>query len=174
MRTFILMFYINLMIGCYTKNLGPQGDVVGNGGDGITGYWKLSKYEVRGKSASLLDASEKQFLVTKSGYMDHDSARVYFYRKGIDYRVFSFYDAAIDSTDRYLGVLYNYDYSKKTKQSAFYYRMNETIGFLAVIDRDISAGITTKLKLSNIMKSATYKPELDSLRYTYEPTEKFR
>lgn len=173
MRTFILMFYINLMIGCYSKNLGPKGDVIGNGGDGLTGYWKLSGYKIKGKPASPFNVPEKFFLTTKAGHMDHDSAKVYFYRAGVDYRVFSFYNADIDSTDRYLGVLHNYEYNRKTKQSAFYYRMDETVGFLAVIDQDVNAGITTRLKLSGLMKSATYKPELDSVRFIYLPTSKF-
>ena len=161
------------MIGCYPKNLGPQGDVIGNGGDGLTGYWKMSKYEVKGKSVSLLAVPDKLFLITRSGYMAHDSSKVYFYRAGTDYRVFTFHNKDIDSTGRFIGVLYNYDFNKKTKQSAFYYRMDESVGFLAIIDQDIAAGITTKLKLSGLMKSATYKPELDSLRFIYEPTEKF-
>lgn len=172
MRTFILMFYINLMIGCY-QNVGPQGNVVGNGGDGLTGYWKISKYEVRGKSVPITSAPNMFFLKTAMRRMDHDSIKTPFYKQGTSFDVFLFYNSNGDSTSRYLGVLHDYSQHKKTKQSAFFYRMDETSGFLAVIDQDITAGLTTKIRLSGILKSTTYKVELDSLRYFYEPTGKF-
>ncbi|MCF2494956.1 hypothetical protein [Dyadobacter chenhuakuii] len=173
MRTFILILCINLMIGCHPKNLGPRGDVIGNGGDGITGYWKMTKYEVKGRDMPLDNVSQMSFLKTQIGFMQTDSLKTPFYKQGTGYRIFSFYDVNMDSTSRYLGILYDYWYNKKTKQSAFYYRMDETNGFLAVIDQDVTAGLTTKIKLSNLMKSTVYKPELDTLGYTYEPTAKF-
>ena len=53
------MFYINLMIGCYQKNLGPKGSVVQNGTEG---YWKATDYKVRGKSADLVAISDSILL----------------------------------------------------------------------------------------------------------------
>ena len=172
MRTFILMFYINLMIGCYQQNLGPKGNVVKNGSEG---YWKLTGYKVKNKPAGISSIPNRFLLETQQRVMQKDSMEVPIYENGMPYITFSFYDAAQDNASSLQAVQYDHEYNKRTQQSLFWYRIDQESGFIAILDVKPGGDMeTTRIQLSNVMKSAAYDAKLDSVRYTYEPTEKFK
>ena len=166
------MFYINLMIGCYQQNLGPKGNVVKNGKEG---YWKLAGYKIRNKSAGVASVPNRFLLETQQSVMQKDSMEVPIYRNGMPYITFSFYDAAIDNVSSVQAIQYDHEYNKRTQQSLFWYRIDQEYGFITILDVKPGGDMeTTRIQLSNVMKSEAYNEKLDSVRYIYEPTEKFR
>lgn len=171
MKTLILMFYINLMIGCYQKNLGPKGSVVQIGNKG---YWKVSDYKVKGKPTDFATISDRILLQTRQEVMQTDSIKQPIYRKGTGYIVFSYFNEALDTASTTRAIEYDHAYNQKSEQSRFWYRINQDSGFLAILNVKADNRNTTRIELSNIIASETYKPELDSLRFIYKPTTKFR
>lgn len=171
MRPIIILFYIILMIGCKPRHPIAGGDVLQ--GD-QTGYWKIIEYHLKERKAPLSDVPDKYYLEITGGRMTSDSSLILIYPKGTPYRNFIFYDQAVLKTSSIKGVTSGYDYDKFKEQDIIWYRMNEESGFLALIDTDVDTGIIKKIRLSGVINSPTYKPELDSLRFVYEPTAKFR
>ncbi|MCF0040228.1 hypothetical protein [Dyadobacter fanqingshengii] len=107
--------------------------------------------------------------------MQKDSMEVPIYENGMPYITFSFYDAAQDNASSLQAVQYDHEYNKRTQQSLFWYRIDQESGFIAILDVKPGGDMeTTRIQLSNVMKSAAYDAKLDSVRYTYEPTEKFK
>ena len=165
------MFYIILLIGCEPRKPKPDGDVLQ--GD-QTGYWRITGYEFKGRGAPLSDVPGRHYLEISGDRMKTDKTLIMLYRKGTPFRTFIFYDKAILKTFSLKGVFGSYDYNKKKQQNLFWYRINEESGFLAIADINVETGIIKKIRVSGVIASATYKPELDSLRFIYEPTTKFK
>ncbi|MCF0060056.1 hypothetical protein MUK70_12465 [Dyadobacter chenwenxiniae] len=171
MKTFLLMFYINLMIGCYQQNLGPKGNVVQ---DGSEGYWKLTNYKVKSNSVALSNVPNMFLLQTRQEVMQKDSLEVPIYSKGMPYIIFSFYDNTIGNVSSVQAIQYDHEYNKKSEQSKFWYRIDQESGFLTILDVKPDNRKTTRIEVSNVIKSAAYNAASDSVRYIYEPTEKFK
>jgi hypothetical protein len=156
------MFYIHLMIGCYQKDLGPKGNVVQ---DGSEGYWKLTVYKVKGKSTELTAIPDKFYLHTQQQVMQSDSLEQPVYSKGMPYIIFTFFNEQLTRASFIQAVEYDNSYNKKSEQSRFWYKINQDSGFLTILNMKPDNRNTTRIELSNVIASPTYKPELDSLRY---------
>jgi hypothetical protein len=174
MKVIMVVLITAVMVGCFPERYspGPTGDVV-HGED--PGYWKLVAYRKQGK----LEDSEKvsgrtllevQYIITK-----RDSLEEPLYQEGFPHYLFSFFSVSMQKTDSAKAVLSDARFDRKFKKSEYWYQINKDSGFAAYLDVELGKEtIIHKVELSNVMKSATYKPELDSLRYIYEPTAKFR
>ena len=106
--------------------------------------------------------------------MQSDSIKQPIYRKGTAYITFSYFNVALDKAVSTRAIEYDHSYNQKSEQSRFWYRINQDSGFLAILNVKPDNRNTTRIELSNVIASETYKPELDSLRFIYEPTAKFR
>ncbi|KAA0993085.1 hypothetical protein [Dyadobacter aurulentus] len=162
------------MCGCFPKRyvIEPNGDVT-NGEK--PGYWILVDYQKNGKSLDPHKAEGKVLLEAQKFISEKDSLQEPLYEKGIPYFVFSFFNAALKKTDSIQAKLSDYRYDRKLERSQYWYRLNREFGFVVYLDVKLGKETEThRIELSNVMKSANYKPELDSLRYIYEPTAKFR
>ena len=162
------------MCGCFPKRyvIEPNGDVT-NGEK--PGYWILVDYQKNGKSLDPHKVEGKVLLEAQKFLSEKDSLQEPLYEKGIPYFVFSFFNAALQKTDSIQAKLSDYRYDRKLERSQYWYRLNREFGFVVYLDVKLGKETEThRIELSNVMKSATYKPELDSLRYIYEPTAKFK
>lgn len=171
LKFLMLLLYLNFITACHPKPPWPDGDVLQ--GD-RTGYWKITKYESHGHALPLSQIPEKYYLEINGGTMETDSSLILLYSKGSQFRTFAFYNESVTLTSLMKGVMGGYDYNKEAQQNIFWYRINEETGFLAIVHTDVETGVIQKIGLSGVITSPTYKPELDSLRFTYEPTVKFR
>ena len=61
------------------------------------------------------------------------------------------------------------EYDKKHYQERQWLTISDSTGLLVVFEQNTSKGIVTRLMISNIMKSTTYRAELDTIRYIYRP-----
>ena len=174
MKAIVMILIIALMIRCFPKEkyLEPYGSPT-NGDK--PGYWKLVDYRRKGQREDPAKISEKALLEVQYLLADKDSLEEPLYHKGAPYYMFSFFNNALHKTDSLLAVRYGNKYDRKHKMSQFWYSINKQSGFAAFLNAEPSGDMKThSIELSNVMKSATCKPELDSLRYIYEPINKFR
>lgn len=159
------------MMGCYQKNLGPKGDITSNG---TGGFWKLSNYSINGKTASLNLVPDYSFLHAEIQTVIPDSTYPSsFYRIGNDYRLFSFYNNSVTKSLTTTAITWDNIYDDKKKQDTFWYKIDDKSGFALILDVNISKGESSRLQISNVMQSTEYRPELDSVRYVYGPTDRF-
>ncbi|WP_031528052.1 hypothetical protein [Dyadobacter crusticola] len=174
MKVIALILIIGLIIGCFPKRFSPEptGDVVQ--GD-KPGYWMLVGYQKKGKKEDINKIPGKLLLEVRYILSVKDSLEEPQYQKGAPYYFFSYFNSALHRTDSVHAVLYGSRYDRKHKRSQYWYHINKESGFAAFLDVELGKEtITHRVEFSNVMQSATYKPELDSLRYYYEPTAKFR
>ena len=173
MRFFILFLIIELVFGCFpTTNLSPRGSLT-NGED--PGYWKLTSLSRRGKLEPPKTIPGRSLLEIQTFRAEKDSLEEPLYEKGFPYLIFSFYDSALKHTKSLQCVQSDHKYESKQRRSQFWYRINADSGFVAILDIQPGGDMKTyRIEISNVMKSASYRPELDSLRYIYEPTAKFK
>ncbi|WP_439558898.1 hypothetical protein [Dyadobacter sp.] len=174
MKAFIFILVVTTICGCFPKRyvIEPNGNVT-NGEK--PGYWVLVDYQKNGKSLDIKNAQAKLLLEAQKFISKKDSLQEPLYEKGIPYYVFSFFNAGLQKTDSIQAKLYDYRYDRKLERSKYWYRINQEFGFVVYLDVKLrKETLTNRIELSNVMKSTSYKPELDSVRYIYEPTNKFR
>ncbi|KAA0993084.1 hypothetical protein [Dyadobacter aurulentus] len=174
MKSIIIILTATIVVGCFPERFTKS--VVGSPTDGENpGYWILVDYRKKGGKEDPNKISEKVLLEVQYLISEKDSLDEPHYHKGIPYYIFSFFNSKLHKTDSLQAVQYGHRYDRKLKRSQFWYQINKESGFAAFLDAiPDGEGETHRIELSNVMKSATYKPELDSLRYIYEPTSKFR
>jgi hypothetical protein len=166
----LTLFFVSA--GCYQKNFGPRGDVIQNG---TGGFWELSSCEVNGRAISLNQFPEKALLETQRKVVSNgDGLRSSVFRIGDEYRLFSFFDRSAARTDSFPALLWDFDYSKKDREDAQWFRISDDTGVMVTLHVDRPSGTTSKIQLSNVMKSDKYKPELDTMNFTYVPTGNFK
>lgn len=152
-------------VGCYKMNLGPKTDVVDNGAEG---RWILVSYFVRGRRHANTDVPEKALLRAETREVHADSTYPSkIYQKGYRYRIFHFSDLTGGAVSKIMAMGYGHDYSKKRKEETHWFRLDNDYGFQVILDLDLEKGISTKLEMSNVMKSETYRAELDTVKYIY-------
>ncbi|CAG5069278.1 hypothetical protein DYBT9623_02014 [Dyadobacter sp. CECT 9623] len=174
MKTVITGLIAAVMAGCFPERYSPEptGDLVYGE---KPGYWTLVGYQKKGKNQNLNQISGKALLEVEYALSIKDSLQEPQYHMGAPYYIFSFFDSTIQRTNSLQAVIYGSRYDRKRKRSQYWYHINKEYGFAAFLDVELGKEtITHRVELSNVMKSATYKPELDSLRYIYEPTAKFK
>jgi hypothetical protein len=122
-----------------------------------------------GKEISIDAADEKRQVhvkrIIQSPFNNGDST---FPGKGYFYQ-FRFSDLDGRETALLEGACESVKKNKKFGQESQWLILNDSTGMLVVLERDIGRGVTTRLMISNIMKSSVYKKELDKLRYIYRP-----
>ncbi|MCE7060534.1 hypothetical protein [Dyadobacter sp. CY343] len=174
MKTIIVVLIAAVMTGCFPERYspGPTGDVVRGENPG---YWKLASYRKKGKLVDPEKASGKALLEVRYIITKRDSVEEPLYQEGFPHYLFSFFNVSMQKTDSAKAVLSDARFDRKYKRSEYWYQINKDSGFAAYLDVELGKEtIIHKVELSNVMKSATYKPELDSLRYIYEQTAKFK
>ncbi|MCE7060535.1 hypothetical protein [Dyadobacter sp. CY343] len=173
MKALLLFFLAACLVGCFPERFTKA--LVGSlTNHGEPGYWRLVEYQRKGKLENG-GIPEKTLLEVEEFLSEKDSLLGPVYSKGVPYQKFSFYDSLLNKKDSIQAVRRDHRYDRKYKTSQYWYQINAESGFAAFLDAIPDGdGETYRIELSNVMKSATYKPELDSLRYIYEPTAKFR
>ena len=160
-----VLFIITRALGCYQMNLGPKTDVTNNGAGG---RWILVSYFVHGRRQANTDAAERALLQAEAREVNPDSTYPSkIYQRGHWYRTFQFTDFAGGSVSRIMAISYGHDFSKKRMEETHWYRLDNDHGFLVTLD--LKDGKSTKLEMSNVMKSEVYQPGLDTARYVYVP-----
>lgn len=86
----------------------------------------------------------------------------YFYR-------FRFYDVNENETLSLKAAPSSVEYDEKYFQERQWLTINDSTGMLVVLERDTGRGVTTRLMMSNVIKSSTYREDLDTIRYIYRP-----
>ena len=173
MKAFIATLIALLATGCFPKQryLEPYGSPT-NGDK--PGYWRLVDYRRKGQREDPAKISEKALLEVQYLLAEKDSLEEPLYHRGAPYYIFSFFDNALHKTDSLQAVRYDNKYDRKHKMSQFWYSINKQSGFAAFLNTEPGGDMKThSIELSNVMNSTAYKPELDSVRYIYEPTNKF-
>lgn len=119
-----------------------------------------------GKAISMDVAHEKHEVLVKRIPSDRKDSKFpysgYFYR-------FKFYD--LDGKDTsFLEAFYtSVEYDDKHFQERQWLTIDDSTGLLVILERDSSRGVTTRLMISNVMKSSAYNAGLDTIRYIYQP-----
>lgn len=158
-----IIFVLGAVIGCYQMNLGSRTDVINNGAGG---RWILVSYFVKGRRQANDDAAEKALLQVEAREVNPDSSYPSkIYEKGHWYRIFQFTEVGGGAASKIMAISYRHDYSKKRMEETHWYRLDDDYGFLVTLD--LKDGKSTKLEISNVMKSEAYKAELDTVRYIY-------
>lgn len=139
-----------------------------NNADGryiLTGLINITE----GRSLPVTGAPEKQQLQVKwipsKSVNNTDSV---FLEKGYFFR-FKFYDLNDDETSSLQAARVSVEMDDKHSQERQWLILNDSTGILVVLEQDYSRGVTTRLMISNVMNSATYQAELDTVRYIYRP-----
>jgi hypothetical protein len=125
---------------------------------------------IKGQKAMPMEiASDKRQVhverVDQSPFNDGDSlfpGQAYYYR-------FQFAD--LDGNETYLlkAASVSVQVNKKFPQEKQWLALNDSTGMLVVLERNIGRGVTTRLTISNVMKSSAYMEQLDTIRYIYRP-----
>lgn len=166
----LLMFYSGLLFfqGC-AVDLGREGSNFElNNADGR--YIMTALIDItEGRAVPVALAPEKHQVQIKwippksvnnydSSFLDRD----YFFR-------FKFYGLEGKETSSLEAAPMSVDFDDKYHQERQWLTINDSTGILVVLERDTGRGVTTRLMISNVMKSATYQAELDTIRYIYRP-----
>ena len=121
---------------------------------------------VEGKKKSIDVAPERRQVNVKRIPSDRKDSKFpysgYFYR-------FNFSSLNGKNTSSLDAFYTSVEYDDKYHQERQWLTINDSTGLLVVLERDIGRGVTTRLMISNVMKSAAYKSELDTIRYVYSP-----
>lgn len=173
MKKFNTLFFLSLIFsGCYQKSLGPKGSISQNG---TGGFWKLESCEVKGQSVDISQFPDKLLLETQQRVVSTASeAPNYLFTEGMDYHVFSFYDQAVVLRDSFPAILWDFDFSKKKIEDSQWFKLTNDAGLLVKLDVEPEIGLTKKIQISNIMKSSSYRADLDTVHFFYNPIEKFK
>lgn len=152
-----------VVMGCQQMNLGPRTDVLDNEAEG---HWRLSAYLIKGQQQSTANIPGKALLKIERAEVRADSTYPSsIYVNGYSYRIFVFSDVAKADFSKMMAISYGHDYSKKHKEETHWFRLDDDYGFQAVLD--LENGKSTRMEMSNIMKSGNYRSELDTARYIY-------
>lgn len=162
-RIFRAVTLMIVALGCYQMNLGPKTDVVDNGANG---RWELSSYFVRGQRQANVDLPDKALLQVEREEVRPDSTYPSsIYEEGHSYRTFLFFDHAGKSRLKMIAISYGHDYSKKRNEETHWFRLDDDYGFQVVLN--LKDRKSTKMEISNVMRSEAYRAELDTARYIY-------
>lgn len=167
-RLSLLIILFASASSCQQKNLGPEGEVTENG---TGGFWKLSEYTIRGKSLSLSEVESQAFVETQSKIVtvdDHPNS--FIFSTGTTYNIFRYSKTPPEESVSVNGVKWDHNYNPKAKQETCWYRIDDNSGFLLILNVDRSTATSSRMEISNIIKSSKYESKLDTIRYTYKPT----
>jgi hypothetical protein len=172
-RTLTLLTYFLLITNaCSRKNFSPGADPFYNG---TGGFWKLSGYSVNGTSTPVSEAEEHSLLQIKKAIVtsdDHFTSSKF--RTGMAYRIFEFSSNPLQKGDSAKALSWGESYNRHDQLERIWYKIDDDTGFQSVLEIDISNGIINKMLISNIMKSSEYAVQLDTIRYSYIPTDDWR
>jgi hypothetical protein len=144
-------------------NLGPRTDVLDNEAEG---HWRLSAYSIRGLQQAIANIPGKALLKIERAEVKADSTYPsLIYVNGYSYRIFLFSDMAKANVSKTMAISYGHDYSKKRKEETHWFRLDDDYGFQVVLN--LKNGTSTRMEMSNIMKSESYRTELDTATYIY-------
>jgi hypothetical protein len=162
----------SLFSGCYKKSYGPKGSISQNG---TGGFWKLESCKVKGRSVNIGQFPEKVLLETERRVVDGaDGAPNHLFTDGMEYHVFKFYNKAVVRQDSFPAVLYDFDYSQREQRDSQWFKLTDDAGLMVILDVEREIGLTSKIQISNVMSSSSYKTELDTVHFTYIPIENFK
>lgn len=163
--------FILAFLGCEVPT-GPKANIEINHAGGnyiMTGLIDIPN----GRAIPVDRAPEKRYLHIRLVINSLDSRDSIYVKTGMRYYyVLTFFDADGKETSSICATRWSYDYDEKHFQEHQWLRMDNSTGVLAVLEMDSSRGVTTRVMLSNIMKSTAYRADLDTIRYIYRP--KFR
>lgn len=123
----------------------------------------------QGKAVSVDLAPDKRQVqiqwIPVNSVNNYDSSflgEAYFYR-------FQFYDVNENETLSLEAAPSGVEYDEKYYQERQWLTISDSTGMLIVLERDTGRGVTTRLMMSNVIKSSTYREDLDTVRYIYRP-----
>lgn len=166
----LLMFYSSLLFfqGCSVDLGRGSSNFELNNADGryiMTALIDITK----GRAVPVTLAPEKHQVqirwIPTNSVNNYDSSfldKWYFFR-------FHFYGLDGKQTSSLEAAPASVDFNDKYHQERQWLTINDSTGLLVVLERDIGRGVTTRLMISNVMKSSAYKSELDTIRYIYRP-----
>ncbi|GGN00139.1 hypothetical protein GCM10010967_37860 [Dyadobacter beijingensis] len=121
----------------------------------------------QGRAIPVERAAEKRLVritwIPTDSINNYDSVfldQSYFYR-------FKFYDVNENETLSFQAAPGGVGYDEKHYQESQWLTISDSTGILVVLERDSGRGVTTRLMISNIMKSTSYREDLDTIRYIY-------
>lgn len=123
----------------------------------------------KGKAVPVKLAPEKHQVqirwILSNSVNNYDSS---FLDKGYFFR-FKFYDLNGDESSSLEAATMSVEFDDKYFQERQWLTITDSTGILVVLETDTGRGVTTRLMISNIIKSTTYRAELDTIRYIYRP-----
>ena len=164
--TFISLVFI--LSGCYKMNSGSSGDASTN----VTGgFWRLSEYSIKGKSLPISINEPLAFIEAKSAIVrPEDKLDSSLFRNNYRYSIFIYSQTPMQKSDTINAYMWDVSQSKSKTRETSWFKIDNKTGFRVIMEVDPSVGLTSKLQISNIMKSSDYVAELDTIQYTYVPT----
>ena len=156
--------------GCYKVNLGPKSDVVANG---TGGFWKLSEFSIRDKSYDISKAEPQSLIEIQSAIVrPEDKFDSSIFRTGINYSIFNYNQTPEKRTFSVNALRWGHSYNESKRQETNWFKIDDNTGFLVILDVDVTKSTSSKMQISNIIKSSSYVAELDTVTYIYIPTNK--
>ena len=169
MRSYYLFYSLLLFLQGCDVPFGHRADIEVNHADGryvMTGLIDIPN----GRAVPLDGASEKRYLHVRMITTSNDEDDSLYLETGMRfYYLLTFSDVEGKETSSIKAIRWSYDYDEKHFQEHQWLRINDSTGLLAVLEMDSSRGVTTRVMLSNVMKSNGYREELDTIRYIYRP-----
>ena len=157
-----------IISGCYKVNLSPKSDVNLNE---TGGFWKLSEYSIRGKSYNVSKVEPLSLIEIQSAIVKPDDKFVSsIFRIDVNYNVFNYNQNPEQKTFSVNALRWNHSYNESKKQETSWFKIDDNTGFLVILDVDVTKATSSKMQVSNIIKSSSYVAELDTIKYTYIPT----